>query len=60
VTQLLIYVGLAVGTATYGFAAYWAMIGLAVLGAYVHLPLLVMPLTRTVREAPVASGPVAA
>jgi cellulose synthase/poly-beta-1,6-N-acetylglucosamine synthase-like glycosyltransferase len=67
VTQLLIYVGLAVGTATYGLAAYWAMIGLAVLGAYVHLPLLFMPLTRTVRvignedpAAPALPGPATA
>lgn len=54
VTQLLIYVGLAVGTAAHGFAAFWAMIGLAVLGAYVHLPLLVMPLNRSARVAPAA------
>ena len=43
-TQLLIYVGLACGALTYGFDEYWAMIGLAVLGAYVHLPLLFMSL----------------
>jgi cellulose synthase/poly-beta-1,6-N-acetylglucosamine synthase-like glycosyltransferase len=43
-TQVLIYVGLVRGTLTYGISEYWAMIGLAVLGAYVHLPLLFMSL----------------
>ncbi|SDQ66718.1 SGNH hydrolase domain-containing protein [Quadrisphaera sp. DSM 44207] len=46
VTQVLIYVGLVRGTWLYGLHEYWAMIALAVLGAYVHLPLL------TLRAAP--------
>lgn len=56
VTQVLIYVGLVSGTMTYGFAEYWAMIALAALGAYVHLPLLFLRLSTTRAPAPEAGG----
>ena len=41
-TQILIYVGLFRGAMTYGLPLYWAMIGLAVISSYVHLPVLFM------------------
>lgn len=54
-TQALIYIGIVGGTMTYGFHEYWAMIGLAVLSAYVHLPLLFMSTTKAKAEDPATS-----
>ena len=48
-TQLVIVVGLVRGVLVYGIAAYWAMVGLAVIAAYVQWPLL---LVRTRAKAP--------
>lgn len=42
VTQVLIVAGLVRGTLLYGLHEYWAMIALAVLAAYVQLPLLAL------------------
>ncbi len=39
-SQLAIWIGLWRGAQTFGLGEYWAMIGLAVLGAYIQLPLL--------------------
>ncbi|WP_165372859.1 SGNH hydrolase domain-containing protein [Pengzhenrongella frigida] len=39
-TQVAIWIGLAVGIATYGLERFWAMAGLAVLAAYVQWPLV--------------------
>ncbi len=56
-TQLLIYAGLAWGTVTYGFQQYWAMIGLAIISSYVHLPVLFMSTAK--KTAPPAAAVVA-
>ncbi|MGL4173671.1 MAG: glycosyltransferase family 2 protein [Actinomycetota bacterium] len=42
VTQVLIYVGLFLGVMNYGFDAYWAMLILAGISAYVHFPVLAL------------------
>jgi cellulose synthase/poly-beta-1,6-N-acetylglucosamine synthase-like glycosyltransferase len=49
-TQTLIYIGILAGTMTYGIHEYWAMIGLAGLSAYVHLPLLFMSTVKVKAE----------
>jgi cellulose synthase/poly-beta-1,6-N-acetylglucosamine synthase-like glycosyltransferase len=54
-TQALIYIGILAGTMAYGFHEYWAMIGLAVLSAYVHLPLLFMRTAKAKAKVPVVS-----
>lgn len=51
-TQLLIYAGLVAGTLTYGFQLYWAMIGLAVISSYVHLPVLFMSTAKKTTPPP--------
>lgn len=48
VTQLLVYIGLIHGTLTYGFHLYWAMLALAVVSSYIHLPVLFISTTKPV------------
>jgi cellulose synthase/poly-beta-1,6-N-acetylglucosamine synthase-like glycosyltransferase len=40
VTQLLVWAGLLRGTLEYGIGAYWAMLVLGLMGAYIQVPLL--------------------
>jgi peptidoglycan/LPS O-acetylase OafA/YrhL/cellulose synthase/poly-beta-1,6-N-acetylglucosamine synthase-like glycosyltransferase len=45
VTQLLVWVGLTVGILEHGLERFWAMVLVAVVGAYVQLPILFLPVT---------------
>jgi peptidoglycan/LPS O-acetylase OafA/YrhL/cellulose synthase/poly-beta-1,6-N-acetylglucosamine synthase-like glycosyltransferase len=49
----LLWVGLAMGTARYGFDQFWAMIALACIASYIHLPILFISTTpQATIEAP--------